>query len=74
MISHECSTARISSTSSAANIYGFEVLLGFGTGAFIQSGYAVIQAVVDPSNMSYAISFIMICMICIGSTRLVANS
>lgn len=53
-------TARINSTTPTANIYGFEVLLGIGAGAFIQAGYAVIQAVVDASDMSNAISFMMI--------------
>ncbi len=54
------STARIDAQTSTASIYGFEVLLGVGTGAFIQAGYAVIQAVVDPVDMAYAISFMMI--------------
>ena len=55
-----CVTARIDTDTSQAYIYGFEVLLGIGTGAFIQAGYAVIQAVVEPADMYYAISFMMI--------------
>ena len=44
----------------AGTIYGLEALLDIGRGAFIQSGYAVIQIVVDPVDLSYAISFMMI--------------
>lgn len=52
--------ARIDRDTARGSIYGYEVLLGIGTGAYIQAGYAVIQAVVDPADMSYAISFMMI--------------
>jgi hypothetical protein len=45
-----------------ANIYGYEVLLGIGTGAYIQAGYGVIQAIIEPAKMAYAISFIMLGM------------
>ncbi|KAI4289629.1 MAG: hypothetical protein L6R35_001108 [Caloplaca aegaea] len=45
---------------STANIYGYEVLLGIGTGAYIQAGYGVIQAIIEPAKMAYAISFIML--------------
>lgn len=54
------SKARIDPQTPVAQIYGFEVLLGIGTGCFIQAGYAVIQAVVPPADMAYAISFMMI--------------
>lgn len=47
---------------STANIYGYEVLLGIGTGAYIQAGYGVIQAIIEPAKMAYAISFIMLGM------------
>ncbi|KAL8982148.1 MAG: hypothetical protein Q9205_003258 [Flavoplaca limonia] len=43
-----------------SNIYGYEVLLGIGTGAYIQAGYGVIQAIIEPAKMAYAISFIML--------------
>jgi hypothetical protein len=36
------------------------VPLGLGTGAFTQSGYAVIQAMTDPNDLAYAISFMML--------------
>lgn len=36
------------------------VLLGLGTGMFTQSGYAVIQAMTAPSDLGYAISFMML--------------
>jgi hypothetical protein len=41
-------------------VYGYEVLLGFGVGAYLQAGYAVIQGVLDPSQMSYAITFMLV--------------
>ncbi|KAK8126549.1 uncharacterized protein PG998_002308 [Apiospora kogelbergensis] len=43
-----------------SSIYGFEVLVGVGTGSFIQAGYAVIQAMVPPEEMAYGISFMML--------------
>ncbi|KAI1075118.1 major facilitator superfamily domain-containing protein [Whalleya microplaca] len=52
--------SRIQPDTPQAHIYGFEILIGIGTGCFIQAGYAVIQAVVDPADMAYAISFMMI--------------
>jgi hypothetical protein len=42
------------------NIYGFEVLIGIGTGTFVQAGYAVIQAMVPPAELAYAISWMML--------------
>jgi len=52
--------SRIETGTSQASIYGFEVLVGIGTGCFIQAGYAVIQAVVPPAEMAYAISYMML--------------
>ncbi|KAI6087312.1 major facilitator superfamily domain-containing protein [Hypoxylon rubiginosum] len=52
--------SRIETGTPQAQIYGFEILVGIGSGCFIQAGYAVIQAVVDPVDMAYAISFMMI--------------
>ena len=45
---------------STAHIYGYEVLLGIGTGSYIQAGYGVIQAIIEPANMAYALSFMML--------------
>ncbi|KAK0660106.1 major facilitator superfamily domain-containing protein [Cercophora samala] len=52
--------SRITTDTPEGQIYGFEILLGIGTGCFIQAGYAVIQAVTPPAEMSYAISFMML--------------
>ncbi|KAG8626046.1 hypothetical protein KVT40_006447 [Elsinoe batatas] len=52
--------SKIETTTSVSRIYGYEVLIGLGTGCFIQAGYAVIQAVVPPAEMAYAISFMML--------------
>lgn len=52
--------ARIHADTPEGQIYGFEILVGIGTGCFIQAGYAVIQAVTPPEDMAYAISFMML--------------
>ncbi|KAK8018775.1 hypothetical protein PG991_007965 [Apiospora marii] len=52
--------SRTTATTSTASIYGFEILVGVGTGSFIQAGYAVIQAMVPPEEMAYGISFMML--------------
>lgn len=52
--------ARITPTTSTAKIYGYEVLVAVGSGAFIQAGYATIQTVVQASDTAYAIAFMML--------------
>lgn len=54
--------ARIDNHTSTYNICGFEALLGICGGAFVQAAYAVIQAVVAPEDLGYAVSFMMIGM------------
>ncbi len=48
--------ARIDENTNVANIYGYEILVAIGAGAFIQAGYATIQTVVPASDTSYAIA------------------
>lgn len=55
-------SAQINNHTSPSYIYGFEALLGIGGGAFVQAGYAVIQAVVAPEDLGYAVSFMMVGM------------
>ncbi|KAL8776860.1 MAG: hypothetical protein Q9194_002889 [Teloschistes cf. exilis] len=50
----------ITPTTSTASIYGFEVLMGVGAGCQAQTGYAVLQALVDPSRVSDALGFMML--------------
>jgi hypothetical protein len=50
-----CAVALVDVDTSPARIYGYEILVAVGSGAFIQAGYATIQTVVDPSDMGYAI-------------------
>ncbi|PKY03393.1 MFS general substrate transporter [Aspergillus campestris IBT 28561] len=52
--------SRIQPDTPEANIYGYEILIGIGTGCFVQAGYAVIQAVIPPAEMAYGISFMML--------------
>jgi hypothetical protein len=40
-------------------IYGYEILLGLGAGAFAQSGFAIIQGLVAPEQMANATTFIV---------------
>lgn len=70
--SHDCastkmtcitqSAAVITRTTSTASIYGFEVLMGVGAGCQAQTGYAVLQALIDPSKVSQALGFMMLGM------------
>ncbi|KFZ03942.1 hypothetical protein V502_10536 [Pseudogymnoascus sp. VKM F-4520 (FW-2644)] len=52
--------SRIDENTSVAKIYGYEILVAIGAGAFIQAGYATIQTVVPVSDTSYAIAFMML--------------
>lgn len=52
--------ARITIETTAAHVYGYEVLLGVGVGSYLQAGYAVVQGVLDPSHRSYAVTFILL--------------
>ncbi|KAL9609777.1 MAG: hypothetical protein Q9167_005473 [Letrouitia subvulpina] len=45
---------------SSARVYGYEVLLGLGVGAYLQAGYAVIQGVLAPVHMAYGVSFVLL--------------
>lgn len=47
--------AVITKKTSTASIYGFEVLMGIGGGCQAQTGYAVLQALIDPSQVSQAL-------------------
>ncbi|KAH8886155.1 MFS general substrate transporter [Thozetella sp. PMI_491] len=53
----------ITINTSTEMIYGFEVILGLGVGCYIQAGYAVIQAMVPPAELAYAISYMMLAQI-----------
>ena len=53
-------SATITTETSTARIYGYQVLLGLGAGAYAQAGYAVIQVIVEPAMMAYGIGFMML--------------
>ncbi|CAG8950774.1 hypothetical protein HYFRA_00002988 [Hymenoscyphus fraxineus] len=44
---------------STARIYGYQVILGVGLGGYLQSGYAIIQSILSPSDVAYAVSFML---------------
>ncbi|KAH6695438.1 major facilitator superfamily domain-containing protein [Plectosphaerella plurivora] len=52
--------SRIAPDTPQAQIYGFEILIGIGTGCCVQAGYAVIQALVPPAELAFGISFMML--------------
>ncbi|MCJ1350604.1 MAG: hypothetical protein MMC33_000585 [Icmadophila ericetorum] len=47
-----------------AHIYGFEILMGLGAGAYIQASFPVMIAMVDPENTAFASSWIMFAQLC----------
>ena len=53
-------SATIATDTSIARIYGYQVLLSIGAGAYARAGYAVIQAVVEPAMMADAMGFMML--------------
>lgn len=56
----DAETARINARTSNGVIYGLEIVLGTGTGAFSQAGFAIAQAMVQPAEIQSAISFMLI--------------
>ncbi|KAL9045292.1 MAG: hypothetical protein Q9214_001642 [Letrouitia sp. 1 TL-2023] len=52
--------SRIDLHTSPARVYGYEILLGVGVGAYLQAGYAVIQGVLEPVHMAYGVSFMLL--------------
>ncbi|KAK0103229.1 hypothetical protein ONS95_005263 [Cadophora gregata] len=41
-----------------ATVYGYSILIGFGTGLFAQASFSVAQAIVEPENIASAVGFI----------------
>ncbi|ROV90140.1 hypothetical protein VPNG_09782 [Cytospora leucostoma] len=52
--------ARLNSGSTDATLWGLQVVLGIGTGAFSQAGFSIAQAMVGPAEIQNAISFMLI--------------
>ena len=52
--------ARIDATTSTGTIYGYEVLLGIGSGCGMQAAFAVIQTLTRPELVTFGLSFIMV--------------
>ncbi|KAI6086547.1 major facilitator superfamily transporter [Hypoxylon rubiginosum] len=49
----------IDATTPAANIYGYEILVGLGIGICNQAGYGVVHALVAPEDKGNAVPFMM---------------
>ncbi|KAL8731492.1 MAG: hypothetical protein Q9181_004279 [Wetmoreana brouardii] len=52
--------SKIEIGTSTSAIYGFEVLIAFGAGSFVQGGFSVIQTLVSSKDMSYGITFMLV--------------
>ncbi|KAI4159810.1 MAG: hypothetical protein LQ342_006321 [Letrouitia transgressa] len=50
----------IDSNTSASAVYGYSVLIGIGTGSYLQASYGVSQALVEPHDLPNAVGFISI--------------
>lgn len=50
-----------------ANIYGYSVLLGLGSGCFLQLPYSVVQSLVPPDQIPQAISFVTVAQLAFPS-------
>jgi predicted MFS family arabinose efflux permease len=55
---------------SPAILYGLEIILGLGAGAYTQASFAVIQAVVAPSEAANGLSLMLLGNICTGKSHL----
>ena len=65
----------VGDTTSAASVYGYSVLSGIGAGSFVQAGFSVAQASVEPRFIPVAIGFITCAQIGGGTIALaIANA
>ena len=44
-----------------ANVYGYNILIGVGTGSYIVAGFAIVQSLVPAYEISNAVSAMTIC-------------
>ena len=51
---------KVTPTTSDSRLYGYSVLIGAGAGAFLQTGYAISQAMVDVSEIPNAVGFMSV--------------
>ncbi|KAL8886259.1 MAG: hypothetical protein Q9192_006515 [Flavoplaca navasiana] len=52
--------SKIDVNTSASAIYGYEVMVAFGAGSFVQASFSVIQTIVTPAEMSYGITLMLV--------------
>lgn len=52
--------SRVTLDTGNGEIYGWEILMGAGTGAFVQASFSVIQTMVEPHDIGYAITLMLI--------------
>lgn len=50
----------VDSDTSNSSVYGYSVLLGVGTGSFLQAGFSIGQALVSPSEIPNAVGFMSV--------------
>ena len=51
---------KVTPTTSDSRLYGYSVLIGAGAGSFLQTGYAISQAMVDVSEIPNAVGFMSV--------------
>jgi len=47
----------VTETTTTSKIYGYTILIGVGSGSYVQAGYSVAQAKVEPSKVSSSVGF-----------------
>lgn len=55
-----CRAARVGVSTSVGAIYGYEVLIGLGTGVYTQASFAVAQAVVAPADAPSSLTLMLV--------------
>lgn len=54
------SLARIGVETNTSAIYGYEVLIGIGAGAYTQANFAVVQANIEPKDAGAGITLMLV--------------
>jgi hypothetical protein len=60
---------------SVSRVYGYSIIVGFGTGLFAQASFSVAQATVEPELIASAVGFITCAQVsCVTIALAIANS
>jgi hypothetical protein len=61
MLNLTASTDTVDETTANAKIYGYNILVGAGTGCYIVAGFAIVQSLVPADDIANAVSAMTIC-------------